>query len=421
MPIGELYKNMNRGISTKLALIGLFCLLALGGLALYGEKTPKQQAPEQQLSKKFLFAPPQFTPTSSTDSSAVKTYSYGQGDNAVDFTFTYPARYLIVSNELSKYSDGYWQVRLARQSNDNLIFDTNFPVDFPPQIALRFFNTNGNNATDLSAWLAQHMLWGTSTRAEILEKTTDSIKLQVSGLYETDAYVSHFNNHIVVAEAEWQNANDPERKDVMTILNTLMPRVVDHSVTMYTNNQYRFSLSYPAFYAYKTNMPLLEAGSEQDVAHAEDYLSVTAFVGNLNGKTFSANDGEVSGVFAYDAQAQSWVYKGFTGYDSGDHPVVDVRQLDASELVSGGWTPQKYTTPSGLIGWIVKATDAHSTQGGCIWQTAFVESPDKSFTLVIKTQQAYGYSCVGDKSFTPTYNANAKTIYKILDSLQFTK
>lgn len=204
---------------------------------------------------------------------------------------------------------------------------------------------------------------------------------------------------------------------------TLSPAVKSGWKT-YTNSKYKFSIQYPDYLASsKTQtLNLFEAGS------SADEIRVEVIGKSLDGRGFLASDGVVgNSIFKYSAAKGNWEYIGMYGgtddYTKDEYKVYDVRPEDETTLRDEGYIPIKYKTKTGLLTWIGNSTNQHSTQGGDTWQIAFVESPQKQFIIKLYLKQCRGYynSCATDDSSYLEPVSSSKTIFSVVDTLQFSK
>jgi hypothetical protein len=191
---------------------------------------------------------------------------------------------------------------------------------------------------------------------------------------------------------------------------------------IYQNEKYKFSFSYPNYLqTSKAQAPILfEAKSNADT------INVEIIDQPLAGREFLASDGVVgNGIFKYSASKDTWEYVGMSGgtsdFKGDNYTVSDFRPDDEAALRNEGYFPMKYKTKNGLSAWVGKSTSIHSTQGGDNWQIAYIENPQKQFTVKLYTMQCIGYynSCATDDGVYLQSRSNPQTIFSILDTLTF--
>ena len=198
--------------------------------------------------------------------------------------------------------------------------------------------------------------------------------------------------------------------------------VVKSGWKTYTNSKYKFSIQYPDYLksSKAQTFNLFEADS------SADGIRVEVIDKSLDGREFLASDGVVgNSIFKYSVAKDNWEYIGMYGgtddYTKDEYKVYDVRPEDETTLRDEGYTPVKYKTKTDLLTWIGNSTNQHSTQGGDTWQIAFVESPQKQFTIKLYLKQCRGYynSCATDDSSYLESVSSSKTIFSVIDTLQF--
>lgn len=187
----------------------------------------------------------------------------------------------------------------------------------------------------------------------------------------------------------------------------------------YQNKKYGFTISYPSYLKSLKSEPLhfFEASSSAEM------IQIKISEKPLDGSEFLAADGTVGdSIFKYFAAKNEWQYVGMYGGpesfgDKDKYKVYDVRPEDGAYLRKEGRVPVKYKTKNGLSVWVGKSTDKHSTQGGDSWQIAFIESPQKQFTVKVYMKQCHGfYNSCGGKTES---SGDSQTIFSVIDTLRF--
>ena len=198
--------------------------------------------------------------------------------------------------------------------------------------------------------------------------------------------------------------------------------VVKSGWKIYTNSKYKFSIQYPDY------LKFLEAQTSNlfEANSSADGIRVEVIDKSLDGREFLASDGVVgNSIFRYSAVKDIWEYIGMYGgtddYTKDEYKVYDLRPEEETILRDKGYIPVKYKTKIGLLTWVGNSTNQHSTQGGDTWQIAFVESPQKQFTIKLYLKQCRGYnnSCATDVSSYLEPVSSSKTIFSAIDTLQF--
>ena len=198
--------------------------------------------------------------------------------------------------------------------------------------------------------------------------------------------------------------------------------VVKSGWKTYANSKYKFSIQYPDYLksSKAQTFNLFEADS------SADGIRIEVIDKPLDGREFVASDGVLgNSIFKYSAVKDDWEYIGMYGgtddYTRDEYKVYDIRPEDETTLRGEGYIPVKYKTKIGLLTWIGNSTNQHSTQGGDTWQIAFVESPQKQFTIKLYLKQCRGYynSCATDDSSYLKPVSSSKTIFSAIDTLQF--
>lgn len=190
----------------------------------------------------------------------------------------------------------------------------------------------------------------------------------------------------------------------------------------YTNSKYKFSIQYPDY---------LESSKAQtsnlfEAYSGADQIRVEVIDKSLDGREFLASDGVVgNSIFKYSAIKDNWEYIGMYGgtddYTKDEYKVYDFRPGDETILQGEGYIPVKYKTKTGLVTWVGNSTNQHSTQGGDTWQIAFVENPQKRFTVKLFLTQCRGYynvCAVNDSGYLEPIS-NPQTIFPLIDTLRF--
>lgn len=187
------------------------------------------------------------------------------------------------------------------------------------------------------------------------------------------------------------------------------PEVDTSNWLTYTNPTYHITLKYPPFYKYTKRTVTFEAGSEKDILNSPDYLKIRVILEPLAKVTYTVCCGQSSGLsFRYDTTTGLWkLVKGFSSDDGPNDYSYDA--------------PKLHMTLSNLQAWVAGYSAGSAVLGGTNGTTAYIESPDKKFTVQIDLNY---YFCHGDgytdqcTSDEPHAQATDQTIYQILDTLE---
>jgi hypothetical protein len=184
----------------------------------------------------------------------------------------------------------------------------------------------------------------------------------------------------------------------------------------YRNDEFGFEVKYPSLFKIaEQDTNGMKAGDKIPFEQSFEDLVIRVITKPLSEIEYTAEDGILApSIYKFSRESDQWYYVGTTW---GDFRPEDDEYLRKE----GGSVPEKYHITEEVDAWVAYATDIHSTEGGNSWQTAYIESSDKKFTVTIllsrcsSAERREACAHYGDYDLL----TNAGTISTVLSTFRF--